>query len=180
MKAFIEEFNVKSIYDPCGGWGHRLLGSGDLRYIYNDINKITYNNVIKINNHFKLNNKEFYNEDAATIDLTNIEQVDCIFTCPPYLNKEVYSDIGAENLNELEFNEWWFKTMKNSLQICKNYFIFVVSNLMSDIIKYEIPERNGLFLIREQKLGNKFNHFQRTSNSLNKGDVMFIYKKVNV
>lgn len=25
MRKFIEEYRVKSIYDPCGGWGHRLL-----------------------------------------------------------------------------------------------------------------------------------------------------------
>ncbi len=38
IKAFIEQYKPKIIYDPCGGWGHRLLGalSTDTPYIYND------------------------------------------------------------------------------------------------------------------------------------------------
>lgn len=34
LKAFIEQNNIKSIYDPCGGWGHRLIATNKIKYIY--------------------------------------------------------------------------------------------------------------------------------------------------
>ncbi|MBW2986724.1 very short patch repair endonuclease, partial [Candidatus Woesearchaeota archaeon] len=41
IKAFIEKYNVTSIYDPCAGWGHRLLGASKIKYIANDIDERT-------------------------------------------------------------------------------------------------------------------------------------------
>ena len=38
FKWFINNYNCKICFDPCGGWGHRLLGSNNLDlYIYNDL-----------------------------------------------------------------------------------------------------------------------------------------------
>ena len=65
IKQFIRDYNIKSIYDPCGGWGHRLLGAHNIKYIYNDINPVTYQNVKNMSNYFKLVNKYFYNQDSA-------------------------------------------------------------------------------------------------------------------
>jgi len=174
LKAFIEEFNIKSIYDPCGGWGHRLIASGNLKYIYNDINEIAFDNVIKMSNFLCLKNKEFYNEDAAYIELN--DKVDCMFTCPPYLNTEIYTNKGAENLSKDSFDIWWKKVIENSLKVCTKYIAFVVSNSVPNTIKFEIPINLGLTFIREQNLGIKFNHFQRTSKNVKKKESLFIYK----
>ena len=44
IKRFIKDHNIKSIYDPSGGWGHRMLGAAaaGCEYSYNDINVNTY------------------------------------------------------------------------------------------------------------------------------------------
>lgn len=89
FKYFIEKYNVKSVYDPFGGWGHRLLGSSNLDlYIYNDNSALTYNGVKNIAEFLNLKNVEFYNENAE--DFKPKEQYEAVFTCPPYDDVEVY------------------------------------------------------------------------------------------
>lgn len=89
FKWFIQNNNVKSCYDPCGGWGHRLLGSNLLDlYIYNDLSISTKNNVDNIIKFFKISNTVTYCNDARTFIPT--EKFDAMFTCPPYNNLEEY------------------------------------------------------------------------------------------
>jgi len=40
---------------------------------------------------------------------------DAVFTCPPYGKTELYSEAGAENLEEQEFNEWLTRLIKMSV-----------------------------------------------------------------
>ena len=91
IKWFIEHYNIKSCYDPCGGWGHRLLGaiSSSLNsYIYNDLSTETYENVNRIIKDFKIKNVKAYNNDANSFIPS--EEFDAIFTSPPYYNTEIY------------------------------------------------------------------------------------------
>ena len=39
FKKYIQDENIKRVYDPCGGWGHRLIGAyiSNIEYIYNDL-----------------------------------------------------------------------------------------------------------------------------------------------
>lgn len=89
FKWFIQKYNVKRCYDPCGGWGHRLLGGLGLeKYIYNDLSKGTKENVDRMVKFFNLNNVTTYNEDARYF--VPEEKFDAMFTCPPYFNVEEY------------------------------------------------------------------------------------------
>jgi len=91
FKWFIEKYNVKKCYDPCGGWGHRLIGSQDLDlYIYNDISYNTICSCQNIANYFHMNNVEWFNEDARECSPGSLFTFDSIFTCPPYFNIEHY------------------------------------------------------------------------------------------
>ena len=99
FKWFIKKYNVKRCYDPCGGWGHRLLGSSDLDlYIYNDLSKQTKENVDRIISYFDIQNTVTYCEDARTFKPK--EEFDSMFTCPPYYNLEHYECGDFENLEE--------------------------------------------------------------------------------
>lgn len=92
-KWFYKKYNVNTCYDPCGGWGHRMLGSTDLDlYIYNDLSLSTYENVNYIKEYFDMFNVVTYNKDCRTFIPT--EDFEAIFTCPPYYNVEVY-ECGA-------------------------------------------------------------------------------------
>ena len=90
FKWFIKEYNCKICYDPCGGWGHRLLGSNLLeKYIYNDINKEIFNNVNRIIEYFNIKNTICYNNDCN--EFIPNENFDSMFTFPPYYNIENYN-----------------------------------------------------------------------------------------
>lgn len=89
FKWFICQYGIKTCYDPCGGWGHRLLGGLSLeRYIYNDLSKSTKENVDKIISFFNIKNTVTYNNDAS--HFIPEEDFEAMFTCPPYFNVEHY------------------------------------------------------------------------------------------
>ena len=90
---FINEYGVRSCYDPFGGWGHRLLGSAKLdRYIYNDLSRGVKANVDRMISAFHIGNAETHCEDAMTF--VPETTFDAMFTCPPYYNVEEY-ECGA-------------------------------------------------------------------------------------
>ena len=165
IRKFIQEYKVKSIYDPCGGWGHRLVGlSKDYKYIYNDINTNTFNNVKKISSFLEMTNKVFYNEDSSKFYPKKYkDKIDAIFTCPPYHNTEVYTSEGAENLSYKKFLKWWDKTVKNSLKLNPRLFAFVISNKYEEDM-LEICINNGLELVKKEILGRSKSHFNRNKN----------------
>jgi len=77
------------VFDPCGGWGHRMIGSTEIKkYIYNDLSYHTYDKVDSIKSYFDFWNAELHNEDARSY--TPQEDFNVMFTCPPYYNLEIY------------------------------------------------------------------------------------------
>lgn len=118
FKYFIEKYNIKSVYDPFGGWGHRLLGSKNLDlYVYNDISKETVNGIKEIIKFLNISNTKVYNEDSQFF--TPSEQCDALFMCPPYDNLEIYNN-KIENFENL---------LKNVLKYkCKFYGIIIKEN----------------------------------------------------
>lgn len=101
FKWFIEKYDCKRCYDPCGGWGHRLLGAQDLElYIYNDLSYHTACNVQNIANYFNMTNVEFFNEDCRECTPWTLFNYDSIFTCPPYYNLEHYECGDFENIED--------------------------------------------------------------------------------
>ena len=99
FKYFIEKYNVKTVYDPFGGWGHRLLGSHNLDlYIYNDNSELTFNGVKNICEFLSIQNVRLYNNDSNTFK--PVESYEAVFTCPPYEDIEVYEH-PIENYSKL-------------------------------------------------------------------------------
>ena len=142
-------FNIKlceiidkkySVYDPCGGWGHRLLGfKNHKQYIYNDISLPTLLNCEKLAKDQNITNCKFYNQDAA-LPIQN--EYDVVFTCPPYFNKEIFTSAGAENYTEERFIEWWNEVLNNLKPKTGEIYIVINSNYLKYFIsndyKYEI------------------------------------------
>jgi hypothetical protein len=166
FKKFIEDNNIKICYDPCGGWGHRLLGSQLLeKYIYNDLSIDTYNNVNKIIQDLNIQNAVTYNNDATTF--IPIENYDAIFTCPPYYNIEEYSCGKFNSIDD--YNK-------------------LIDNIFNCFYNKESCKILGI-VIREDLLPNKFSNYtnkiclsRKSSSHLNKGnkiykDYLFIYNK---
>lgn len=120
FKWFIETYNIKTCYDPCGGWGHRLLGGLNLDlYIYNDLSITTFNNVNRIIKYFNIQNTVIYNNDA-TLFIPN-ETFDSMFTCPPYYNIEEYE---CDSFESIEKYYEFIDSLFNIFYKCSNCNIF--------------------------------------------------------
>lgn len=113
MRQVIEKYNVKSVYDPCAGWGERMMTCGKLGVSYEgcDINSELFEGYKKLYELIDGFKPVLHNNDSA--NQLVVSNADAVITCPPYKNIEVYSDNGAENLSDEEFAAWWGEVVKN-------------------------------------------------------------------
>jgi len=97
-------FSPTSVFDPCMGWGGRLLGAIalDINYIGCDLN-------INLRKHYKQLQKDFrekhsstvklYFQDALSLDYNDFKY-DMVFTSPPYFNIEQYNHMPLKSRQE--------------------------------------------------------------------------------
>ena len=113
MRQVIEKYNVKSVYDPCAGWGERMMTCGKLGVSYEgcDINSELFEGYKKLYGLIDGFKPVLHNNDSANQLVTG--DADAVITCPPYKNIEVYSENGAENLSDEDFAAWWGEVVKN-------------------------------------------------------------------
>ena len=148
---FINNFNIKTIYDPCGGWGHHLLGMLNCdKIIYNDLSKSTYNNVIEMKKYFNIDNLECYNEDACNYIP---EEVDAWFMCPPYFNLEKYECGEFSDINEYK------KFLNNIINIWKNssskIFGIIIREDFYKLMNIKYAEKYDLNITNISYMGGK-------------------------
>lgn len=184
LKNIIKEFHPNRIYDPCGGWGHRLLGCWDenadrVPYIYNDINLATVKNIKEMTEYFNLQESvKIYNEDAGSF--TPTEDYDMVYTCPPYWNTEIYSKLGAENLETLEeFLTWWRSVVQHSIKPSVKWFIYQINNKYKECMNKIILDL-GYKIIKEIPVGSSssVSHFQ-SGKEIHKGEQLVIFDTIN-
>ena len=113
MRQVIEKYNIKSVYDPCAGWGERMMTCGKLGVSYEgcDINSELFEGYKKLYELIDGFKPVLHNNDSANQLVTG--DADAVITCPPYKDIEVYSDNGAENLSDEDFAAWWSEVVKN-------------------------------------------------------------------
>lgn len=141
MTQAVYKYNIKSIYDPCAGWGERMLfcKTHDIKYFGVDVNfdlKSGYENMME---DCDIKEQSIVFADSSCVPLSG--QYDCVFTCPPYGSLEIYSVNGAENLGHDAFLNWWGRVVKNSLTVKPKYFMFQVnqkwlSSMTDVVVKY--------------------------------------------
>ena len=158
FKWFAETTKATSILDPCGGWGHRLLGtinSGIKTYIYNDFDARTHQGCANIYTDWS----EYFdsqillhNQRAEHLDVSNMEY-DSIFTCPPYFNKETYNDKTFKDFED--FSNWWRSVINNILKSSVNHIGIVIDPENNDCISEPILQQgyklDGSFPIKVKK-----------------------------
>lgn len=143
---FCTKYNIKNIYDPCGGWGHHILGMQNCDKIYyNDINYDIMNNVKRMClNISKLKNKVvFSNCDARENEIQ--KDMDGIFMCPPYYNLEDYGNSPFRDMDEYKeflriiFEKWKKSSAKVFGIIIPDNYIEVFDMSVSE--KYVVNEK---------------------------------------
>jgi hypothetical protein len=158
---FINKFHIETIYDPCGGWGHHLLGMLKCKkIIYNDLSQETAENIRNMKKYFNIENLIIENQNAIDYIPDN---VDAFFMCPPYYNVEDYGN-NFKNINEYTdfLNKIFDIWSNNSAKI----FGLIIREDFIDLIKYkwyecyEVP-MNKIHLISEKKNKEYFYIFKK-------------------
>ena len=177
IKKFIEDYNISSIYDPCGGWGHRLIGASNIKYIYNDIDERTCNGVKNMIEAFDMKDKTVYNNDAS--EFTPEENYDAVYTCPPYFTIENYNHVNTSTEKYPSYfewiNIWWREVVRHSVKPSTKYFSFVISEKMITDLKIVCVEE-GLKFEKEILIGaDTKSHFQKDM-VMNKCEYLVIFR----
>lgn len=137
VKWFIKKYNIHSIYDPCGGWGHHIIGMMDCdKVIYNELNPSVCENVKKIGEFIGIKELTIHNGNAIEYVPEN---VDAFFMCPPYFNVEDYGDGGFDSKEEYKtfLNRIILNWIKNSAQV----FGIIIREDFVELIDYEYKEK---------------------------------------
>lgn len=174
FKWFIEKTETKAVLDPCGGWGHRLLGTistGIERYIYNDFDPRTFNGCVNLHRDWKdyfQHEVCFYNERAECLNVSDLKY-DSIFTCPPYFDKETYNNKTFKNVED--FKNWWKNVINNVTKRSVTNIGIVIDKENSKFISQPIIKK-GFQLVEELPIKSKKSHFTTD----NTKDYMLLFK----
>lgn len=167
MYEVLDNYDIKSVYDPCAGWGERMLACyhKGISYTGVDINPgliCGYTNMI---HYYEIKNARFISDDSSKY----VPECphDAVITCPPYSDIEYYTDLGAENLSYDKFLEWWKEVVSNCLKANPKYFCFQINTKYRDDM-LKIVEDAGYKLIDELYFkANKSSHFTRKKDGVN-------------
>ena len=177
-------------YDPCCGWGMRMLVSAEkgVKYIGNDVNMDL---IAKLNEFGKDINtiKDFKYAiipQGSEIFLPHLEnKVDFIFTSPPYFNLEQYG--GEQLTKKLDYAEWLRNFIVPLLQNCKRYIKedkYILINI-KDITGYPIYTDTkklgmalGLELVQERDL-KQTNRTHMVTKHGDSSEKIMVFKKGN-
>ena len=162
MVYLLEKYDVKSLYDPCMGWGERLstCAAQHVKYVGCDINKITVDGNQRIIDNYNVTDCCVVCSDSSKFDMSNGLH-DCVFTCPPYENVEIYTDDGAENLNHDDFLVWWSDVVAHSISDSTKVFAYQINTRFKDAMN-DILLNAGWILIEQLAVGStSISHMNR-------------------
>lgn len=149
IKNFIKDYTISSIYDPCGGWGHRLLGAWNIEYWYNDFNPDLVDAVRRVFCYYDNDSaKKYFSCNDASTFIPN-RTFDAVFTCPPYYDTEDY-DFEGDSKNLVQgyqqwLDIWWRGVVQRGKEVAP-IFAYVISEKFADGMN-RIVEEEGFHLI---------------------------------
>lgn len=163
MRRVIEKYNVKSVYDPCAGWGERMITCGKLGVSYEgcDINSELFEGYKKLYELIDGFKPVLHNNDSA--NQLVIGDADVVITCPPYKNIEVYSDNGAENLSDEDFAAWWSNVVKNCSYGKAKVFAVQTNQACRRVFEDALAEQGWTFKEELVFDNNQKSHFHRSN-----------------
>lgn len=163
MRQVIERYNVKSVYDPCAGWGERMMTCGKLGVSYEgcDINSELFEGYKKLYGLIDGFKPVLHNNDSVNQLVTG--DADAIITCPPYKGIEVYSDNGAENLSDEDFAAWWSDVVKNCSYGKAKVFAVQTNQACRGVFEYALVAQGWQFKEELVFDNNQKSHFHRSN-----------------
>lgn len=169
---YLPKNKKNTVYDPCSGFGGRLLGSflskRKIHYIGTDVNKSLFEPINSYESLGKFVSKHITSNNSYHIDSISSDEmdeskelkkhmgkVDLIFTSPPYFNKERYSDDKEQSIKKYPYYDIWvtnylFKTFSIGYESLRKGGICLVN--ISDVIvnTHSLPLEIDTIRILEQ------------------------------
>lgn len=183
MVRVLDRFDVRSVYDPCSGWGERMLTCAQrgIGYQGTDISKDSVRfhremiEALGVENDISVELG-----DSADRDMRGGHH-DAVITCPPYGNLEIYTESGAENLRDSEFLSWWSQVVDMSVGKDTRIFAFQINEpwreKMMDVALVALGE--GWELVDEIDASTAESHFQRALKKKRRGETMVVLQRVD-
>lgn len=169
MKQVLGDHNSRCVYDPCAGWGERMLTCAALGVGYTgvDINPAVVEGHRQLAETYGLIQQSTRVGDAAVTDMRNGSH-DTVFTCPPYGDTEIYTEQGAENLDEQGFLVWWSQVVEMAVSSSTEVFAYQINQAWKDRMN-DCVLSHGWVLFDQVALGVTASHMQRKKKGRNKG-----------
>ena len=182
MMAVLDQYKPMSLYDPCSGWGERMLTcvQRGVTYTGTDISEAVVQAHQSLINRLGLTHADVTLGDSATHDMRGGSH-EMVLTCPPYGDTEIYTKNGAENLDDEEFLEWWKQVVTMSVAPSTHVFAFQISEKwrqrMTDIAGQALGK--GWRLADEIDASTSDSHFQRAqSTTKRRGETMVVFERL--
>lgn len=172
-KSIVQYFNATRVFDPCVGWGGRMLGTlsanETTRYVGCEPDTHTSDGLINILNDEAIpkdvtSRAEIYNDPVELVLPTLSETFDMILTSPPYYNLEIYTSGDQSTKKFPSWDDWVSQWLKPTILGCLELLTaegtscWSVKNFRSnkhyplaDVVK-KIHEEKGWRLVKTVKM----------------------------
>lgn len=188
-KSIVKELDCKSVFDPCIGWGGRMIGTTclgeDYHYTGCEPFTKTFGGLEDMVKDLNIENQvSLYNRGVETLlEELDDKKYDMCLTSPPYFDLEVYSHEDTQSIkNYKTYDEWIKHFIKPIIEyVCSHvekYSCWSVKNiktdkkygLLDDVIR--IHAENGWVLKRQYAIKKNTNKNKSTD-----GDVTYVFSK---
>jgi hypothetical protein len=175
-----------TLFDPCAGWGGRMLGtvSNNWKYVSCDPNVETYNNLLRMIEFLNIQSEvSLHNVPVEDFDIESLGKVDVVLTSPPYFNLEVYTDDENQSYNKFDTYEvwrdnWLYPLIDRSLNVlCDdgisawNVMNFKKYDFVGDVIRKH--EERGYKLVDTVGFDSPLANIRKLKNK----DVTYVFRK---
>ena len=160
MDEAMTKYGILSVYDPCAGWGERMLYCHyhGIPYVGVDVNRALEPGYGTMVEELGMERQRFVIDDSSRY-VPNFH-ADAVVACPPYGGIEIYSAAGAENLDDAGFLAWWSQVVSNAMAVNPRLFCFQINRRWRDNM-LEIVEKAGFRLVDEIFCQRRSSHLTR-------------------
>lgn len=160
MDEAVTKYGILSVYDPCAGWGERMLYCHyhGIPYVGVDVNGALEPGYEAMMEELGMERQRFVIDDSSRY-VPNFH-ADAVVACPPYGGIEIYSAAGAENLDDAGFLAWWAQVVSNAMAANPRMFCFQINRRWRDNM-LEIVEKAGFRLVDEIFCQRRSSHLTR-------------------
>ena len=175
------------LFDPCAGWGGRLLGTvaAGWKYIGCEPNVETYDNLMKMVAFLNIEDKvTLYNLPYEDLDLSSIIEVDIVLTSPPYFDIEIYASNNNQSYHKHSdyknwMDNWYIPMITRNISILKKDGLScynVMNGRCENIVErtMEVHTDMGFDLVDSLGIDSPFKNYKK---KLNRFDLTYIFKQ---